>query len=563
MDEKRREEFQQLFEKWIDILTTRGPVDHDELVRVLQKLCGLLRIAKGTVEFYQTFRDERNRNGEYFCDCDNGRGDVEINRIRIVTKSSTVIIGTLYIAKEDVPLSEEEYQKADLVMRSLLSFMGRARMERVVERLGFYDESGWPNLRAYMRYLEQINEQGKLYGHTAICYNLRHFSLINEEIGRENGDIVMHNYFELMKETIGDNGIVCHMGGDNFVAIFKTQLLEHILDILSGIPVLYDKVNEKRVMVSASTGVFTIPENFVMKNTGMIMDKIIASSQAARRSPDHSIIFYNAKMLEMREHALRIQRMFPEALENREFKVFYQPKVDVTTGNMVGAEALCRWFRNGKIVPPMEFIPIFEQSDTICQLDFYMLDQVCRDIRRWLNEGRQPVRISVNLSRKHLVDVDLLDHLTDIIHNNNVPPQYIEIELTETTTEVGFRALSNVVSGLQQEGVRTSVDDFGMGYSSLNLIRQIPWNVLKIDKSFLPEDDEDPTSITNIMFKHVVSMAQDMGLECITEGVETKKQVELLQKTHCNIAQGYYFDKPLPVAEFEERLLHRKYDVKL
>ena len=142
MDEKRREEFQQLFEKWIDILTTRGPVDHDELVRVLQKLCGLLRIAKGTVEFYQTFRDERNRNGEYFCDCDNGRGDVEINRIRIVTKSSTVIIGTLYIAKEDVPLSEEEYQKADLVMRSLLSFMGRARMERVVERLGFYDESG-------------------------------------------------------------------------------------------------------------------------------------------------------------------------------------------------------------------------------------------------------------------------------------------------------------------------------------------------------------------------------------------------------------------------------------
>ncbi|MBP5578737.1 MAG: EAL domain-containing protein, partial [Ruminococcus sp.] len=137
---------------------------------------------------------------------------------------------------------------------------------------------------------------------------------------------------------------------------------------------------------------------------------------------------------------------------------------------------------------------------------------------------------------------------------NNVPHEYIEIELTETTTDVEFRDLKRVVSSLQQKGIYTSVDDFGMGYSSLNLIRDIPWNVLKVDRSFLPMDAEGSESTRSVMFRYVVAMAKDLGLECVAEGVETSSQVKVLRDNNCVFAQGFLFDKPLPLDEFEQRM---------
>ena len=206
------------------------------------------------------------------------------------------------------------------------------------------------------------------------------------------------------------------------------------------------------------------------------------------------------------------------------------------------------------IVPPGEFVPILEQSGLICLLDYYMLEHVCQDIRRWLDDGHRVVTVSVNLSRAHMSDMDLLDHLLEIIDRYQVPHKYIEIELTETGTEVDFKHLKALVSGLRKQGIRTSVDDFGTGYSSMDLIRELPWSMIKIDKSFLPvkmEEDEQKC----IMIKHLIAMAHAMDKECIVEGVETAEQVELLKESNCFLAQGYYFDKPLPVQVFEEKLM--------
>ena len=211
------------------------------------------------------------------------------------------------------------------------------------------------------------------------------------------------------------------------------------------------------------------------------------------------------------------------------------------------------------MVPPMEFIPILEMNTDICDLDFYMLNRVCADIRRWLDEGREVVRVSVNFSRKHLVSIDFLDRIIEIIDKHNVPHEYIEVELTETTTDVLFNDLKRVVCGLQQAGVWTAVDDFGVGYSSLNLIRDIPWNVLKIDKSFVPKNIEEEDSISNKMFKHVIALAHDIGLELVIEGVETVDQLEVLRLNNCEIAQGYFFDRPLPLKDFEDRLTQMVY----
>lgn len=554
MDKNKTETYYILFEKMINSMTSGVKFDRREFVEILDEICDLFHIAKGVTEFYTSLSKEKAGQGEILIDRDNGRGDKVVVRRRLVTNTMAVIIGTLYMAEEDEPLTNEEYLKVDLILRALLSFVSRNRLQAAVEMLGFYDDSGYPNVRSYSRFLEQLNEKKMLPGHTAVHFNLRHFSLINSDVGKDAGDVVMRNYFNLIKEVIGEDGIICRMGGDNFVAIFENRYTEQIMEILRGVPVSYDAVGDKRVIVSASAGFFIIPEEFAFRNEGDVINKIMMSSLIAKRDDAGSIVFYSDKMLVMKDQAMRIQRIFPKALEDKEFRVFYQPKVDVLSGRIVGAEALCRWFREGRIVPPMEFIPVLEQHMDICQLDFYMLDCVCKDINRWLAEGRNVVRVSVNLSRKHLVDADLLEHIMEIVDKNQVPHRYIEIELTETTTDVEFRDLKRVVKGLQEQGISTSVDDFGIGYSSLNLIREIPWNVLKIDRCFLPVEDDCETDVTSLMFKHVVSMAQAMGLECIVEGVETTRQIEILRENHCNIAQGFYFDKPLPVEEFEKRM---------
>ncbi len=204
--------------------------------------------------------------------------------------------------------------------------------------------------------------------------------------------------------------------------------------------------------------------------------------------------------------------------------------------------------RQGRIVPPMEFIPILELNSLISKLDFYMLDHVCADIRRWLDEGKDVVRVSVNFSRKNLIDADLVKGIINVIDSHNVPH------------EIHFNDLRCVVNSLREKGVFVTVDDFGVGYSSINLIREVPWDVLKVDKGFVPEKMDDD-NIANKLFAHVVGIVHDIGIECVIEGVETKEQLEIIKKNDCRIVQGYYFDKPLPKTDFEERLYKKVYNI--
>lgn len=548
-------------ERFLNALVSYGNNDLSEIKETLAELCKYFGVSKGVTKFYKSVVHEKSGIGEEIVCYDDGTDGVEFIKKRIVTKSMTVAKCIVYRHRDALPLSEEDTQRVTMIMDMILSFISRNRLEDIVERLTFFDDNGYRNLRSFIRYLEQLNENNDFSKRTAVHFNLRHFSLINREIGRSSGDVVIRNYFDLLEKTIGDKGLICRVGGDNFVAIFKDDILEPVLDILNGVPIVYDVNNTKRIMVSASTGVFRIPDGFIYERPDDIMDRIVSSSRAAKNGGKESIVFFDDDMIVDKEKTMQVQQLFPQAMQKGEFKVFYQPKIDIDTGEIVGAEALCRWFRDGKVIPPIDFIPILEQTTDICRLDFYMLNHVCRDIRQWLDEGRKVVRISVNLSRKHMMDIDLLERIIGIVDMNRVPHQYIEIELTETTTDVEFRDLKRVVSGLQQAGICTSVDDFGMGYSSLNLIREIPWNVLKVDKSFLPVDNDNEASTRSIMFKYVVAMAKELGLECIAEGVETRNQVQVLRDNRCLFAQGFYFDRPLPIEDFEKRLATHHYNV--
>ena len=558
MDNEKTMNFYRLLEKLIRQLTDLRMYDRHKINETLTELCIMFRISKGETLFYESLNDEREHNGEQIICYDNGRSDRVEWTIRILTPARAVVIANAYMEKESLPLSDEEREHVDLVMCTTLNFVARARLQRAIERLGFYDDNGFANFRNFHRFLDKIYEMNELSGKIAFHYNLRHFSLVNQEFGKRAGDIVMRNHYEVLRTLIGGEGTVCRLGGDNFIGLCAPSQADSVVKYLTETPVIYDANEGTRIMIASTAGFYPIPENFVMHNHGEILDPLMSASGAARRSSVNQIIFYNDKLAEGRARRLRVQQQFPDALMYEEFKVYYQPKIDIETGDIVGAEALCRWYRGGTVVPPDEFIPVLEETSAICKLDFYMLEHVCMDIRRWLNEGKKVVRISVNLSRRHMMDIDLLKSIMDIIDRHRVPHKYLEIELTETTTDVEFKDLKRVVGGLQQEGVYTSVDDFGMGYSSLNLIREIPWNVLKVDRSFLPADD-DTDSTRSIMFKYVIAMAKELGLECVAEGVETQAQLDVLRRNNCIVAQGFFFDKPLPVELFEERLLMQRY----
>ena len=184
-----------------------------------------------------------------------------------------------------------------------------------------------------------------------------------------------------------------------------------------------------------------------------------------------------------------------------------------------------------------------------------MLDRVCRDIRRWLDEGRKVVKISVNLSRKHMINPNLLEDVLAIIDRYNIPHRYLEFECTETTTDVETGVLQQIVKGMRKKGISMAIDDYGVGYSSMNLLRSIPWKVVKIDRSILPLNGDEPNSRQLIVvLKHVIAMIREIGLECVVEGVETQYQLELLQEMNCDVAQGFFFFRPLPVEDFEKHL---------
>lgn len=561
MNAERELRFYKLYEQLASLTNTVGmKFDVPRIEYLLNEISAMFRLSKGVTHFYRNIGEEKRGVGEVLCSYDTGREGKPVHTVRFVTSLMTITTMTVYMTEDTEPLTEEELEKVDLTMRTAITFISRNRLQIIAEEMAFYDDVGYRNIRSFFNYLGRRGATQGFDGKAAINYNLRHFGLVNEEHGRAGGDMVLRCHYKHIEKVIGDSGMVARLGGDAFVCICDQTDLPDLLEYLNEANVPVNK-NGELVRVSCCAGVFCIPDGFVVNVPNDIMGKIMHAYQIARNGGQGNIVFFSDVLMNDKERSQRIQQQFPLALANDEFQVFYQPKVNIVTGELCGAEALCRWFHEGIIVPPMEFIPVLEENSEICKLDYYMLDKVCSHLRKWMDEGKRVVRISVNLSRRHMANPELLKTIMNIIDRHNVPHEYIEIELTETTTDVEFKDLKRVVEGLQQQNIYTSVDDFGMGYSSLNLIRVVPWNVLKVDRIFLPMDGESRESTRSVMFKYVVAMARELGLECIVEGVETPAQLDLLRENECELAQGYLFDKPLPVVEFEKRLSMKNYPV--
>ena len=549
--------FYKLFSKLVSAMTT-FEVDVDLVKNLLIKMCLMFRLCKAETRVYQNEQEEREDNGETLSCYDNGKEGNVVLTYRVVTSVMTRAVITSYMAPDEKPLNEDEKSKLDLVMRTVLSYISRKRMREALYKLAYFDEKGFPNLRNWFDHLGKAAAQDQLRDKIAFRYNLRHFSLINQEFGRETGDVIMNSHYAKLVELLGDDSFVARLGGDNFLGICPAEKTRIVVEYLTETEVRTPK--GVGVNISTSAGFFRV-QNEHDATVDAIMSSMISAYRVAQNGGMDNTVFYDESFRSNREKSMKIQQQFSEALEKNEFKPYYQPKVNVLDGRLVGAEALCRWFRGGKVITPSEFIPFLEETSEICKLDFNMLENVCKDMRRWADEGRELIRISINFSRKHILNTYFPETIAEIVDKYSVPHELIEVELTETTSEIEYGELRRMANGLRDLGFHISIDDFGIGYSSLNLIKDIPWSTLKIDKAFLPEETEGESSINSVMFRHVVSMTRQLGLECISEGVETPRHVEILKKYGCDIAQGYFFDKPLSVADFEQRLSRGRYDI--
>lgn len=521
--------------------------------KILEPICKFLRISRISSAVFDSTCDSaiiKSAPHIYYDD-----GNADSTRVLKFTENNVRACKANYSfmqSKSGQDWSDEEVQQIEAFEKLIYTFCDRSYASTIAKDLSMFDNDlmVYP-LTFFLATVKNLIRQGRIGEFGGVYFNIKHFSSINDRFGRDCATNIMKQFIHGIQEKILYEECICRVGGDNFVVLFKKDNLNIIKNYLSGMPITFN--DGETVTVTTTAGYYMIPE--ATESATDVMDRISTAYQLAKSVYKRPFLFYDDEIMQHQTHVKEIEMMFPSAIENEEFKVFYQPKTQLNNYQLAGAEALCRWFRNGKVISPGEFIPVLEGSKAICTLDFYMLDHVCRDIRRWLDEGREAVKVSVNLSRLHLGDEDLLESILRIIDKYKVPHHFIEIELTETTTDVDYKELKKIVYGLREQDISTSVDDFGVGYSSLNLIREMPWNVLKIDKSFLPtqeEEDKDPSKVK--MLRHIITMSQDLGLECIVEGVETAEQVKLLKDCKCYLAQGFYFDRPLPVKEFEQKL---------
>lgn len=550
--------YYEAFEKSLIKLHNLGNTISYDISDAVSELCAILNIGCIKTAYY----DRENAN--HLTTCTNTvlyGSEYPDNRTPLEKRYETItgntVIYYFYHSDEDIPWSAEEKEKLQIFSDILYDYNSRTKAFDTAAMLTFYDfDIKVHNLKYFYRFVNETVHKGKIGTFSAVRFNMKQFTVINQRVGRPNGTKLLAKFIGMIESSLTEEEVICRIGGDNFVMLVKKEHLLPILDRLMGTDICMPELGSEPIRLAASVGVFDIPPEYTVIFHGEIMDSVSTAMAIAKSNFKPEIVYFNQKLLEVRKKQNFISASFDQAIENGEFVVYYQPKVDLQNDfRMAGGEALCRWIKNGEFYSsPGEFIPIFERGYDICTLDFYMLETVCRDLRRWLDLGFDIVNISVNFSRRHLADDNLVKRINDIVDRYRIPHEYIEIELTETTTDVEFKAMKGLIDGLSKAGFSTSVDDFGAGYSSLNLIKNLPWNVLKLDKSLLPERGAENVWQDRIFFKCVVSMAKEMCLECIAEGVETMEQVNILKENNCHLAQGFFFDRALPADEFEKRL---------
>ena len=458
--------------------------------------------------------------------------------------------------------TKENKQLLDCYIDLSYLLCSRVRLLSIMSAVKITDSlTGALNLHGFQEAVGDIMSMGEIQNYSAVLLNFKNFKYINQKVTTDNGDIILHKYSMMVQGFLEKQGYIARLGSDNFLVLCPKSRLKDFINFIENITIsVNNRGNVEDIKINVRAGIYEANDETTF---GDIMSNSAVALETARHSRNKDIIFFEQEMLEKAIHDKSISNMFMDSLAKNEFKVYYQPKVDLTTNTLCGCEALSRWYAQ-RLITPAEFIPILEAEGTIKNLDFYVLEVVCKNIRDWLDKGIEPVLISTNFSKLHLSDDNFENHIISVLKKYDVPSKYLELELTELSDYQYFDRLVRFVNTMKEAGFKISLDDFGTGFSSMSLVRNINPDVIKLDKSLIDNvaaGDSKKARTDRVISSSIINMAHELGIKVIAEGVETKEQAEFLLANECHMAQGWLFDKALEHDEFEKRLITRKYEI--
>ncbi len=409
----------------------------------------------------------------------------------------------------------------------------------------------WNYLEAFL----EVPSDKKIDDYAFAHFDVKQFRVINEAYGHIAANKVLSNIVKAMKEADFIYASArCH--NDNFAMLLKDMPEPELKQKLT---VFFEKLSvlEEDPFYKIYYKCGVVPMQRTMLSGNRVADFAKMAQALCTNQAGTEIIFYTDKMHDDLSWGNYIKAYVETAIEQNEFVVYLQPKFDIKTEKIKGAEALIRWnYKNKDFLPPYKFIPFFEKDGSIAKIDDFVLAKVCESMQRWKNEGKPLYPISVNLSRSRMYDENLIEKLSGIVDSYGVEHHLIDFELTESATYDNMEHMLSVLHKLRAHGFKISMDDFGTGFSSLSLLTQMPIDTLKIDKSFvdpIATQNERKEDIT--VLRHIIALAKELGFVCLAEGAERRPQVERLHELGCEIIQGYYFSKPIPLVEYEKKYL--------
>lgn len=433
-----------------------------------------------------------------------------------------------------------------------------ARNQAVVERMAYEDElTGGRN---YNKFLLEAETARRAEGQWAIWFcDLKKFKYYNDALGYQMGDEMLCQIYQLFAAMERQGESFCRMTADNFVGVRLFQRREELaawFDALLAELSREESESSNRPYIELCMGFYCPgPED-----EGLTVNEMVNRANMAQKSikgqSGSGCAFYTEELRQQSLQQSRIESQGQQALTRGQFQPYFQPKYDIQHGvQLAGAEVLCRWLHPEKgMIPPNQFIPVFEKTGLIVELDRYMFREVCRWYRGYLDGGGKEINLAVNVSRVGLLREDFVAYYTGVKEEFHLPDNVIELEVTESLALGGEELLVQLVQELQQNGFTCSLDDFGSGYSSLNLLKNLPINVLKLDILFFRQSVDKVRE--RIVLRNIINMARELSIRVIAEGVETMDTVNFLREAGCDTVQGYVFAKPMPLTAFED-LLHR------
>lgn len=429
--------------------------------------------------------------------------------------------------------------------------------EQIIHHVNYDALTELPN-RKFM--LENLNKllEGKNKRFAILFVDLDGFKHVNDNFGHQAGDKVLKNVALTLKHIIGHQDTISRIGGDEFIIILQNlKSYSYIYEIASKIQKTLKKpfvYNEERLIVGASIGISVSPDHGRDADT-LINNADLAMYEVKKNGGyDHAI--YSVKMKEKVIDKLEMKMKLNKALEDNEFVTYYQPILDLKSMKVLCSEALIRWRQGDKINLPMEFIPIAKSVGEIIPIDNWMLENACKQCKRWNEVAKDKISISVNTSYSQLKQPEFVSIVRNILESNELPPEYLNLEITEDEAMEDFETIIDILTQFKNMGIKILLDDFGTGYSSLSYVNRLPIDKLKIDRSLIMNLEKDYKS--TMIVKSIIKMAHSLDIRIVAEGIETEKQFEILKKFGCDRIQGYFIGKPMEASEFEEKFINNK-----